>query len=149
MVVAVEVGDAVLLAPVAVDLAVRAGRPVAPEDRRLERAARREAVGAVDRHLRLAVAVEVREAQLGEARTGRVVRFAAEAARAQPAGEGDPAAAATVIRIPVAPVMIVSLAAPTAVMVAVTGPADALTTRARGRRRRSRTRLRERSREYS
>ena len=34
---------------------------------------------------------------------------------------------ATVIRIPVAPVMIVSLAAPTAVIVAVTGPADALT----------------------
>ena len=74
MVVAVEVGDAVALAPVAVDLAVRAGRRIAPQDRRLERAARREAVGAVDEHLGLAVAVEVREAQLGEARPGRVVR---------------------------------------------------------------------------
>jgi hypothetical protein len=110
--VAVEVLDAVALAPVAVELRVGAGRRVAAQDRRLERAARREPVGAVDQYLGLAVAVEVREAQLGEARAARVAGLAAE-----PAGR----------QRPVAPVMVVPLAAPIADIVAETGPDDALT----------------------
>src|SRR4051794_3247059 len=56
--IAVEIGDPVALAPVAVELGVAPGEGVAAHDRRLERAARREAVGAVDEDLGLAVAGE-------------------------------------------------------------------------------------------
>src|SRR3954454_20962714 len=71
--IAVEIGDPVALAPVAVELGVAPGGGVAAHDGRLQRAALREAVVAADEALGLAVAVEVGGLQLEEPAAARIL----------------------------------------------------------------------------